>query len=602
MKTKHLFTVLLLTFNFLLAAGQTPQGFNYQAIVRNANGVPVASQAVPVRISVVTALTGGTVIWQEEFSSVTTDAYGLISLVVGNGTRTGGSATTFSAIDWSAQTLFLKTEVKYPGTATTWTEMGTSQIWSVPYSLMAKNIAPLSKLGINGTTDNMDEALFEVKNKAGNTVFAVYNEGVRVSVGNGNAKGTHGGFSVGGYDGTKGVHNLLTVTSDSVRVYVDSNPATKGTKGGFAVGGYDMTKGGTAQNYFNITPDSTRVYINDSETKGAKGGFSVGGFDMSKGVKDEYLRITRDSTRVYINNTGTKGSKGGFAVGGFDMSKGTANKYMSINPDSTMFYVVQSLDKGSSSTFNIVGINGDDSRKYLMQANTDTVGINGVLNVQNNLVVAGDINISGSTIQDSSLVSDMDGNKYKTIKIGTQIWMAEDLKTTKYNDGTPIPNITDNTAWMSSYNPGYCWYNNDKDFKSTYGALYNFSAISAGMLCPQGWHVPTDYEWSELSIFLGGEGVGGKIKEAGTAHWVTPNQDATNSTGFTALPGGGRDINGLFNGMGLSNTWWTSSMYTEGSSYSWSVNNTSGDLTENPGTYQVFGAAVRCIYGPSFVY
>jgi len=89
----------------------------------------------------------------------------------------------------------------------------------------------------------MEESLFEVKNKAGNTVFAVYNEGVRIYVGNGDAKGTKGGFSVGGYDETKGVHNLLTVNSDSVRVYLDNNPSKKGVKGGFAVGGYDMTKG-----------------------------------------------------------------------------------------------------------------------------------------------------------------------------------------------------------------------------------------------------------------------------------------------------------------------------------------------------------------------
>ena len=150
-----------------------PQGFNYQAIARNATGLPITNQVIPVRISIMTALTGGTVIWQEDQSSVTADQFGMISLVVGTGTQTGGSAASFSAIDWSAQTLFLKTEVKYPGPG--WTDMGTSQIWAVPYSLLAKNVAPLSKLGITGTTTDMEEALFEVNNQAGNTVFAVYN-------------------------------------------------------------------------------------------------------------------------------------------------------------------------------------------------------------------------------------------------------------------------------------------------------------------------------------------------------------------------------------------------------------------------------------------
>ena len=487
-------------------------GFNYQAIARNGNGVPITSQAIPVRISIVASLTGGTVIWQEDHSSVTADQYGLISLVVGTGTRTGGLATSFSAIDWSAQTLFLKTEVKYPGPG--WTDMGTSQIWAVPYSLVAKNIeGPLAKLGITGTTDNMDEALFEVKNKAGNTVFAVYNEGVRVYVGNGDAKGVKGGFSVGGYDGTKGIHNLLTVTSDSVRVYVDNNPSTKGTKGGFSVGGYDMTKSGVQQNY---------------------------------------LDVSSDSVRIYIDNTDSKGKKGGFAVGGFDMTKGSENKYLSVSPDSTMVYL-QSQSNGSSSTFNIVALNEDNGRKYLLQANTDTVGITGVLNVKNNLVVSGNIKISGSTVQDTSLVTDMDGNTYKTIRIGQQIWMAEDLKTSKYNDGTAIPLVTNNTEWAELTTPGYCWYNNDAaTYKATYGALYNWYTVNTGKLCPTGWHVPTDAEWAILITYLGGESVAGdKLRETGTT-------GATNESGFTALPSGYRYDNGTFYYIGDElGAWWS---------------------------------------------
>jgi Hep_Hag. len=339
MKTKLVLSALL-SFSFCLLSSQVPLGFNYQAIARNANGVPIASQSIPVRISIVTALTGGTVMWQEEFSSVTTDAYGLISLVVGNGTHTGGSATSFSAIDWSAQTLFLKIEIKYPGTATTWTDMGTSQIWSVPYSLLAKNIAPLSKLGITGTTDDMEDALFEVKNKTGQTVFAVYNEGIRAYVGNGDAKGKRGGFAVGGYDATKGstIYDLLTLSTDSARIYVDSKPTLKGARGGFSVGGYDMTKGGV-RNYLDISNDSVRIYLDsDPSTKGKRGGFSVGGYDMTKGgiPAQDYMHVSKDSVRIYIDsNPLTKGKKGGFAVGGYDMTKGTNDNYLNVNTDAS---------------------------------------------------------------------------------------------------------------------------------------------------------------------------------------------------------------------------------------------------------------------------
>jgi hypothetical protein len=260
MKTK-LFLSTLLSFVFCLLSSQVPQGFNYQAIARDGSGNVIVSQPLPVKITIQTS--GGTTIYEETFSSVTTDQFGMINLVVGIGTPTFG---TFSAIDWKAQTLFLKTSVKYPSSNPIWTVMGTSQIWGVPYSLVAKDVAgPLTKLGIAGTTSLMDEALFEVKNKAGNIVFAVYNEGVRAYVGNGDAKGVKGGFAVGGYDGTKGTHDLLLVNSDSVRMYIDSDPTTKGVKGGFAVGGYDMTKG-IVSNYLNVSIDSNKV-INPAQNR-----------------------------------------------------------------------------------------------------------------------------------------------------------------------------------------------------------------------------------------------------------------------------------------------------------------------------------------------
>ncbi|MCX6334222.1 MAG: fibrobacter succinogenes major paralogous domain-containing protein [Bacteroidia bacterium] len=558
MKAKIILSALL-SFSFCLLFSQVPQGFNYQAILRNSNGLLITRQTIPVRISIVTSLIGGQVKWQEEHSSVSTNQYGLISIAVGTGTKTGGSATSFSAIDWGAQTLFLKTEIKYQGQV--WIDMGTSQIWSVPYSLVAKKVeGPFDKLGITGTTDNMDEALFEVKNKEGNTVFAVYNEGVRVYVDDG-SKGTKGGFAVGGYDDTKGVHNLLTVSSDSVRVYVDNNPAKKGTKGGFAVGGYDMAKGGTPQNYLNVTPDSTRVYL---------------------------------------NNSGGKGLKGGFAVGGYDMAKGSGDRYLSVTPDSTIVYV-RSLNANSSSTFNIVGFDQDNARKYLLQANPDTIGISGVLNLKNNLLVAGNINVSGNYLQDTSLVIDVDGNTYKTIRIGQQIWMAEDLKATRYSDGTAIPNITYDTVWTALTTPAYCWFDNDAaTYKPTYGVLYNWYVVDAYSngnrnVCPTGWHVPSELDWSDLSAFLGSVYVGGLLKETGIAHWMSPNLGATNVTGFTALPGGSRTFDGIFDGIGLYENWWTTTG-GEGSASSWSVDTNSEDLISGYNNNNN-GAAVRCLYG-----
>ena len=285
MKTKLLLSALL-SFVFCLLSSQVPLGFNYQAIARDGVGVIIANTALPVKITIQTST--GTVIYEELFSSVTSNQFGLISIVVGTGTWQSGSAATFSAIDWKSQQLYLKTTIQYPGT--TWTIMGTSQIWGVPYSLVAKEVAgPLTKLGITGTTSDMEEALFEVKNQAGNTVFAVYNEGIRAYVGNGDAKGKRGGFAVGGYDATKGsgtIYDLFTLNTDSARIYVDSKPNLKGARGGFSVGGYDMTKG-TFQDYLNVSKDSVRIYIDSNPlTKGKRGGFAVGGYEMTKGTND----------------------------------------------------------------------------------------------------------------------------------------------------------------------------------------------------------------------------------------------------------------------------------------------------------------------------
>ena len=161
------------------------------------------------------------------------------------------------------------------------------------------------------------------------------------------------------------------------------------------------------------------------------------------------------------------------------------------------------------------------------------------------------------------LVTDIDGNVYYTVTIGSQVWMAENLKTTKHNDGTAIPLVTDPTQWGNLTTPGYCWNNNDETtYKNTYGALYNWYTVNTGKLCPAGWHVPTDAEWTQLIDYLGGENIaGGKLKETGTTHWLSPNTGATNETGFTALPGGWRNEDGTFHSIENYGQWGRSTEY-----------------------------------------
>jgi uncharacterized protein (TIGR02145 family) len=162
-------------------------------------------------------------------------------------------------------------------------------------------------------------------------------------------------------------------------------------------------------------------------------------------------------------------------------------------------------------------------------------------------------------------LTDIEGNIYKTVRIGRQTWMAENLKTTKYNDNTAIPLVTDNVAWSNLTTSAYCWYNNDITNKTTYGALYNGYTVNTKKLCPSGWHVPTYTEYYFLGSYLiewspdwhtrQRKPSGGLLKEAGTTHWISPNTGATNSTGFTGLPGGIRygKVSNLLNSGSFTN-------------------------------------------------
>ena len=195
-------------------------------------------------------------------------------------------------------------------------------------------------------------------------------------------------------------------------------------------------------------------------------------------------------------------------------------------------------------------------------------------------------------------VKDYEGNNYKTVQIGTQTWMAENLKATKYNDGTTIPLVTNqDISWLSVSTPGYCWYNDDKSFyRSIYGALYNWYSVGTGKLCPIGWHVPSDTEWTTLTTYLGGEiKARNKLMETGLAHWEEPNYEATNESGFTGLPGGTIcSLISMYN-LGYGGLWWSSTQKDSiPAAYDREIHSLEeGVLRANPNF--AFGNSVRCI-------
>ncbi len=192
-------------------------------------------------------------------------------------------------------------------------------------------------------------------------------------------------------------------------------------------------------------------------------------------------------------------------------------------------------------------------------------------------------------------VTDDDGNLYMAIKIGDQVWMVENLRTTKYNDDTDILNITEDSQWRNATSGAYSWYDNEESNGEIYGALYNWFAVETGKLCPEDWRVASDDDWTELTNYAGGlEVAGGKLKETGTEHWDDPNEGATDEYGFRALPGGRRDfIDGSFGVKGIIGNWWGSTPDgASTSSFTMSHNGTNVLRQQPVGEY---GMSVRCI-------
>jgi hypothetical protein len=267
MKTKTFLFSFFLISHLSFLTSQIPQGFNYQAIARGSDGKEIANTTMQVKVSILSDTTGfyaggtGTFIWEEQ-QTIKTNSLGLFTLTIGNisATKVQGSAASFSEIDWKQQPLFIGTKINNG----TWKNMGTSKLGSVPYAMVARDVKGLSKLQVVGNTASLDSALFEVKNKNGQTVFAVYNEGVRVYVDDGVAKGKKGGFAIGGFGTAKAPsQQYLLVKPDTIRMYIDDTPGKAG-KGGFAIGGFGKAKG--AADFLNVATDAGGL-INPSQNR-----------------------------------------------------------------------------------------------------------------------------------------------------------------------------------------------------------------------------------------------------------------------------------------------------------------------------------------------
>jgi hypothetical protein len=448
--------VLAIGISLALATiAQAPQGFNYQAVIRNTEGQPIAGQTVGILITLQDQ-EGENVLYAETHTA-TTSPQGLVSLTVGSGIVVLG---TFSEIPWSNGNIYIKVEVDPTG-GTSYAELGTTKLNAVPYALHAQSATEIVNPNGGG-----DEPLFVVRNNADQIVFAVYEDGVRMYVNDAieGGKTNKAGFAIGGLTGQKeGEKEYFRVTPDSVRINLRETAKTN--KAGFAIGGLTGQKQET-EDYMRVTRASTRISI-DTEAAGKadKAGFAIGGLTGQKEGASEFLRVTRDSTRVYFDEaSGGKTNKAGFAIGGLTGGKQDPDEYLRVTRASTRISIdTEAAGKADKAGFAIGGLTGQkEGETEYLRVTPDSTTIatasqpkrvtiknptdnNPLLSVDGSLKMGSDASTASGSIS-------YDGEKFLTYEAGPGkdiIWKQFVVTGTPEVSTDSVYNITRNMATVA---------------------------------------------------------------------------------------------------------------------------------------------------------
>ena len=341
----------------------------------------------------------------------------------------------------------------------------------------------------------------------------------------------------------------------------------------------------------------------DKGDKGAQGLPGATGLTGTQGVPGTQGQNTLAKTTT--EGAGANCITGGVKIEfGFDANNSGTLDLAEINPTLTK-YVCNGIQgpigaQGAPGTTGPsgTGISSGTSENQMMYWNGSAwVTLNPGTNGQ--VLTVSDGNLIWKMIEGiGKPITDIDNNIYSTVNIGNQQWMSENLKVSKYNDGTAIPNITDNAQWQSNISGAWAYYNNEEYNNAKYGKLYNGYAVSPSTngnknVCPTGWHVPTDAEWTVLTDYLG-KAAGGKMKEMGTTSWNSTNADATNSSLFSALPGGYRDYIGVYDYIGFNGRWWSSSESSKDHAWVRGLYDYGG-AANRTANVKINGLSVRCL-------
>lgn len=537
--------IIIMVFFPVFAIAQAPQKINFQSILRNSSGEVIGNSSVSLRISILSGTITGTSIYSETHAK-TTDAGGLMSLQIGSGTVLSG---VFGDINWGSSAHFIQLEADFSG-GSNYVVLGTQELMSVPYALYASktdtsalNLTSrlATKLNVTDTTSLSNR--INAKAPINSPIFT----------------GTVGGIS-------KTMVGLSNVDNTS-----DVNkPISTATQTELS-------------NKLNKTDTSLLNLVSRFETK------------LNIADTSNMLLAYKTGLNSKLNKTDTA-----------SLSERINTKLNSSVIDlgirtGDIIYWDENLRK-----FRILAP-GTAGQVLKMSSGTNPVPEWGTVSTAS--VPA--FSPCGTTI------SDIDGNSYNTVLIGAQCWTKENLRVRRYNNGTSIlfdatgGSGGSSTTWQNLTIGAHTIYANDSTTtpsnRTKYGYLYNWYAAKGIYttgniastdtlnICPSGWHVPTDAEWTTLTTELGGESVaGGKMKSVGTAYWNSLNTGATNESGFSALPGGYRTVDGSFYDIRNLAFFWSATEYDYGLAWNRNLYYHNGSVNRSI-NLKSFGASVRCL-------
>jgi uncharacterized protein (TIGR02145 family) len=539
---KKLITLLFIIHcSLFIAFSQAPNQFKYQVVVRDGSGILITGQTVYFRISILKGGIAGTVSYSEE-QQTQTNQFGLANLNIGNGTNQQGS---IGSIDWGADTYFLKIEYKQTSGGT-YQEMGKSQLLSVPYSLYSNTAGSIGIPGIIGQTLFHNGEMWT----ANSTIF---NDGTNVGI------------------GTRKPNYKLHINGTAKANTIQLGSSVGPIQESWWEFGVDNNNG-AGIDFHTHTTGSTDYDARIYREPGDDGNFNI--FNFGNG--NLYLGANNSPSDIVVTANHNVGIGTTTPQAKLDISS-VSSGFLPPRMTTAQMNAIASPVEG------LTIYNTDKHGLCFYYTRWNCIGVNELQKIYS----------CGNIYFDP-----VDNNYYNTVLIDTQCWMAENLKTTHYSNGDDIPNVTDNTQWINLSTGAYCDYNNNANNSAVYGRLYNwFTVNDSRKICPSGWHVPEDWDWTTLTNYLGGLNVaGGKMKEAGYAHWQSPNTGADNSSGFTALPGGSRyNHDGSFGGdLGSFGYFWSSTEVS--ATYARHRYLTSYLFGENwYDYYKTGGCSVRCL-------